>query len=59
MPGTGWIFGCCAREQEQEEEQGSTEEQDRVDSAFRIMDRDGDGFLTWEEFSRVGTLCEY
>ena len=61
MPGAGWIFSCCSREQEgeqEEEKEGSTEEQDRVHSAFRIMDRDGDGFLTWEEFSRVGAFYE-
>ena len=52
MPGSGWMFGCCGGGGQEPER--PHQEPDRVETAFRIMDRNRDGFLTWEEFSRVG-----
>ena len=28
-------------------------ELDRVDTAFKKMDKDGDGYIDWEEFKQV------
>ena len=44
------MFCCCFGTKR---EVSPEPEVDRVEAAFKRMDRNMDGFLTWEEFKRV------
>ena len=48
--GLSWLC-CCPHPRLQSEEKA----RDRVLVAFTTWDTDGDGFLSWEEFQRIGT----
>ena len=48
--GLSWLC-CCPHPRLQGEEKA----RDRVLVAFTTWDTDGDGFLSWEEFQRIGT----
>ena len=48
------LLCCCTRQSGAgQEEEGAPARPDRVEVAFTTWDRDGDGFLSWDEFQQI------